>query len=176
MAHGTPGSGGKGAWLHDRRCDFLCHAPYAEHPFPGRRPDRHERRRLPPTEPLPRIRPDCPDPRRGDRSLRDEDRYLFLESILSARDCFYISYVGQSIKDNSEIPPSVLVSELIDAIDRVFTVGKDITIEDHLVTRHRLQAFSRDYFTDGSPLFSYSAENCAALNEKRSGPKELRSF
>ncbi len=115
-------------------------------------------------------------PRRGDRSLRDEDRYLFLESILSARDCFYISYVGQSIKDNSEITPSVLVSELIDAIDRGFTAGNDITIEDHLVTRHRLQAFSRDYFTDGSPLFSYSAENYAALHEKRSGPKESMEF
>ena len=33
-------------------------------------------------------------PRRGDRSLRDEDRYLFLEAILSARDCLYLSYVG----------------------------------------------------------------------------------
>jgi exodeoxyribonuclease V gamma subunit len=103
------------------------------------------------------------NPRRGDRSLRDEDRYLFLESILSARDCLYISYIGQSIKDNSEIPPSVLVSELLDVIDRGFTAGKDNTIEGHLVTRHRLQAFSRDYFADDSPLFSYSAENCAAL-------------
>ena len=55
-------------------------------------------------------------PRRGDRSLRDEDRYLFLESILSARECLYISYLGQSIQDNSEIPPSVLVSELLDYI------------------------------------------------------------
>lgn len=115
-------------------------------------------------------------PKRGDRSLRDEDRYLFLESILSARDCLYISYVGQSIKDNSEIPPSVLVSELMDAIDRGFTAGKDISIEDRLVTKHRLQAFSRDYFSDASPLFSYSAENCGALNEKRSGPKESMEF
>ena len=116
------------------------------------------------------------NPRRGDRSLRDEDRYLFLESILSARDCLYISYIGQSIKDNSEIPPSVLVSELLDAIDRGFSADKNISIADHLVTRHRLQAFSRDYFTDGSPLFSYSTENCAALLEKRSGPGESREF
>jgi exodeoxyribonuclease V gamma subunit len=58
------------------------------------------------------------NPRRGDRSLRDEDRYLFLESILSARDSLYLSYVGQSIRDNSEIPPSVLVSEFLDAIDK----------------------------------------------------------
>ncbi|MFZ3115043.1 MAG: hypothetical protein WA121_05495, partial [Syntrophales bacterium] len=115
-------------------------------------------------------------PRRGDRSLRDEDRYLFLESILSARDCLYISYVGQSIKDNSEVPPSVLVSELLDAIERGFQAGKGGTIEDQLLTRHRLQAFSRDYFTTGSPLFSYSAENCAALLERSRGPREARDF
>ena len=115
-------------------------------------------------------------PRRGDRSLRDEDRYLFLESILSARDCLYISYVGQSIKDNSEVPPSVLVSELLDAIERGFQAGKGGTIEDQLVTRHRLQAFSRDYFAAGSPLFSYSAENCTALLEKSRGPREARDF
>ena len=110
------------------------------------------------------------NPRRGDRSLRDEDRYLFLESILSARDCLYISYVGQSIQDNSRIPPSVLVSELLDAIDRGFTAGQSSSAADHLLTQHRLQAFNRDYFTDGSPLFSYSAENCAALLEKQIGP------
>jgi exodeoxyribonuclease V gamma subunit len=115
-------------------------------------------------------------PRRGDRSLRDEDRYLFLESILSARDCLYISYVGQSIKDNSQIPPSVLVSELLDAIDRGFTAGRSSAAADPLVIRHRLQAFSRDYFTDDSPLFSYSAENCAALLEKRSGPGKSCEF
>jgi exodeoxyribonuclease V gamma subunit len=116
------------------------------------------------------------NPRRGDRSLRDEDRYLFLESILSARNCLYISYIGQSIKDNSEIPPSVLVSELLDVIDRGFTAGLDNTTEGRLVTRHRLQAFSRDYFADDSPLFSYSAENCEALQEKRSGPKASAEF
>ncbi len=112
------------------------------------------------------------NPRRGDRSLRDEDRYLFLESILSARDCLYISYVGQSIKDNSRIPPSVLVSELLDAIDRGFTAGKEQLQSMTVSSReHRLQAFSRDYFTDGSPLFSYSAENCAALHGKAKRPR-----
>ena len=106
------------------------------------------------------------NPCRGDRSLRDEDRYLFLESILSARDCLYISYAGQSIKDNSEIPPSVLVSEFIDAIGKGFAMDEK-ELKLRLVTQHRLQAFSWEYFTDASSLFSYSAENCIALLEKR---------
>ncbi|MGD0845128.1 MAG: exodeoxyribonuclease V subunit gamma [Geobacteraceae bacterium] len=116
------------------------------------------------------------NPRRGDRSLRDEDRYLFLESILSARDSFYLSYVGQSIRDNSEIPPSVLVSEFLDAIARGFTAGEGEKIADLLVTRHRLQAFSREYFDGGSTLFSYSEENCAALLDRRNNPWEAAEF
>jgi exodeoxyribonuclease V gamma subunit len=110
------------------------------------------------------------NPRRGDRSLRDEDRYLFLESILSARQYFYISFVGQSIKDNCEIPPSVLVSEFLDSIGTGFT-SDGASIEKRLVTKHRLQAFSSDYFTGNPPLFSYSEENCAALLEKRNSPQ-----
>ncbi len=106
------------------------------------------------------------EPQKGDRSLRNEDRYLFLESILSARDMLYISYVGQSISDNSELPPSVLVSELLDAVRRGFSLPDAGSVEQHLVVRHRLQAFNREYFTSGSPFFSYSAENFRALVEK----------
>ncbi|ABK99756.1 exodeoxyribonuclease V subunit gamma [Pelobacter propionicus] len=114
------------------------------------------------------------NPQPGDRSLRDEDRYLFLECLLSARTHFYLSYVGQSVKDNSAIPPSVLVSEFLDAIGAGFTSG-EMTLEQRLVTSHRLQAFSRSYFDATSGLFSYSAENCAALLDatQRSGEPAL---
>ncbi|UFS70145.1 exodeoxyribonuclease V subunit gamma [Geomonas sp. RF6] len=103
------------------------------------------------------------DPQRGDRSARDEYRYLFLECLLSARKYLYMSYVGQSIKDNSTIPPSVVVSEFLDAVEGSFEApGRKV--EERLVTKHRLQAFSRSYF-DGSGLFSYSTENCDAVKE-----------
>lgn len=115
-------------------------------------------------------------PRRGDRSLRDEDRYLFLESILSARDCLYISYVGQSIKDNSDVTPSVLVSEFLDAVARGFKADHHDKIEKRLVTKHRLQAFSRSYFTGEAPLFSYSRENVSALLAKQNGKNDSEVF
>lgn len=99
--------------------------------------------------------------RLGDRSSREDDRYLFLETLISARERLYISYVGQSIKDNSEAPPSVLVSELLDYVAQGFELpGKDI-VQDHVLTRHRLQAFSTAYFGSGR-LFSYSRENLKA--------------
>ncbi|MGC8400615.1 exodeoxyribonuclease V subunit gamma [Enterobacter mori] len=57
-----------------------------------------------------------PKPKRGDRSRRDDDRYLFLEALISAQSKLYISYIGRSIQDNSERFPSVLVQELVDYI------------------------------------------------------------
>ena len=109
-------------------------------------------------------------PQPGDRSAREEDRYLFLEAILSARQKLYISYVGQSIKDNTEIPPSVVVSELIEAIEQGFIegTGRD-GIPDHICIRHRLQAFSPSYFEGQTGLFSYSEENLNALKARESG-------
>ena len=105
-------------------------------------------------------------PQAGDRSRRIDDKYLFLESIISARSKLYISYVGQSIQDNSILPPSVLVSELLDTIKKSFAVSAK-HLHEEIVTRHRLQPFAPWYFRGGTRLFSYSNENMlAGLAEK----------
>jgi exodeoxyribonuclease V gamma subunit len=107
-------------------------------------------------------------PKPGDRSRRNDDRYLFLESLLSARKTFYLSFVGQSVQDNSMIPPSVLVSELIDYIEKNFEFPEKNIIDDHLLTKHRLQAFSPKYFEECKvqnakcKMFSFSQENFEA--------------
>jgi len=113
--------------------------------------------------------------RLGDRSSREDDRYLFLETLISARQRLYISYVGQSIKDNSVAPPSVLVSELLDYVAQGFDLQAKDIIEDHVLTRHRLQAFSPAYF-GGGRLFSFSRENLKAsqvLLPERKSPGDL---
>ena len=76
--------------------------------------------------------------RKGDRSRRIDDRYLFLEAILSARDVLYVSFEGRSLKDNQVKPPSVVVSELMEYNEAVFE-----TIE---LIEHPLQPFSRRYY------------------------------
>lgn len=48
-------------------------------------------------------------PESGDRSRAKEDRYLFLEAILSARESLYLSYQGVSAKDNTERQPSTVL-------------------------------------------------------------------
>lgn len=98
-------------------------------------------------------------PRLGDRQARDDDRYLFLEALLAARDCFWLSYVGQSIKNNSEVCPSVIVGEFIDVVKASF-VAPDTEILDQVITKHPLQPFSPDYFSSESKLFSYSKAYC----------------
>lgn len=100
-------------------------------------------------------------PRIGDRSRRNDDKYLFLEALMSARNKLYISYVGQSIQDNTPTPPSVLVSELLDYIHAGFGFSSE-----QVITRHRLQAFSPHYFSKDNGLFSYSAENFSAISSR----------
>ena len=118
------------------------------------------------------------NPRPGDRSVRNDDRYLFLESILSARQQLYISYVGQSMRDNSVIPPSVLVSELMDAIRKGFRLSGGDIIDDRVAVRHRLQAFSPAYFDPETDprLFSYSEENCRTARQLISPRQEPTPF
>ena len=98
----------------------------------------------------------------GDRSVRDDDRYLFLETILAAREVLYLSYQGRSLQDDTEFPPSVLVGELLDALDATFKfpIGN---ARKQLGRVHRLQAFSPAYFDSSRPeLVSYSAANAQA--------------
>ncbi len=101
--------------------------------------------------------------RKGDRSKRDDDLYLFLEALLSARDALSISYIGQGIQDNAPIPPSVVVSALLEYLEKAFA-------SPEVVRKHSLQAFNAKYFTPGTNLFSYSRDNALAARALWAGP------
>ncbi|MDO4637614.1 MAG: exodeoxyribonuclease V subunit gamma [Lautropia sp.] len=91
------------------------------------------------------------DYRPGDRSRREDDHYLFLEALLSARERLYISWEGRSALDNAYKPPSVLVAQLRDHLRAGWRLsgaersGRDALLE-RLTTVHRLQPFSRAYY------------------------------
>lgn len=97
--------------------------------------------------------------RPGDRSRRDDDRYLMLEALLAARDKLYISWVGRNVHDNSEQPASVLVSQLRDYL----AAGWDCQLAE-MTTEHPLQPFSRRYFETGG-LTTYAREWRAAHSD-----------
>ncbi len=91
-------------------------------------------------------------PRLGDRLPSIDDRYQFLEALISARDCFYLSFVGRSIKNNDALPPAVVVSELLEVLEYSYGVAKE-----DIVVEHPLHPFSLKYFQGiGDHFFSYS--------------------
>ncbi len=94
--------------------------------------------------------------RPGDRARRDDDRQLMLEALLSARRALYISWAGHHVRDNSEQPPSVLVSQLRDYLAAGWRGAHDLLAER--TTQHPLQPFSRAYFEAGTALFTHAAE------------------
>lgn len=89
-------------------------------------------------------------PRRiGDRSRRQDDRYMFLEAILSAEERLYLSYKGFDLKDNSECFPSVLLSEFQEVCVRSFTDRSSKEAKKLLAQwtyEHRLQPFHAAYY------------------------------
>ncbi len=101
--------------------------------------------------------------RPGDRSRRDDDRYLMLEAVLAARDKLYISWVGRNVRDNSCQPASVLVSQLRDYL----AAGWALDLQA-LTTEHALQPFSRRYFERGG-LLTYAGEWRAAHGAEGEG-------
>ncbi|WP_232470225.1 MULTISPECIES: exodeoxyribonuclease V subunit gamma [Methylococcus] len=117
-------------------------------------------------------------PRRGDRQRRYDERNLFLDLLLAARDRLYLSYTGRSVRDNSHLPPSTLLSELLDyVLPLVAAEGGSLDeARRRLVVEHPLQAFSPVYFDAAMPkdarLVSFNSEYCEALRAARS-PRPL---
>lgn len=109
----------------------------------------------------------------GDRSRRDDDRYLFLEALLSAQQTLYISYVGRSIQDNSERVPSVLVSELLEYCHQNYCLEDEQSLAcdesgerllSALVTYHPMVPFSPNAFVGDQQ--SYAKEWLPAANRQ----------
>jgi exodeoxyribonuclease V gamma subunit len=91
--------------------------------------------------------------RKGDRSRRADDRYQFLEILLSARQRLIVTYIGQSQANNETIPPSVVITELLDVLRDYYQLSK-------LTTKHPLQPFSKHYFDGVGDLLSFSEADC----------------
>ena len=96
-------------------------------------------------------------PRPADRSMRQDDRYQFLEALLSAREKFLVTYVGQDIYDNHPLAPSTLVYELQDYMDSMAQGNESFSSMTRPVM-HPLHPFSPRYFQPGTGLFSYDPE------------------
>jgi exodeoxyribonuclease V gamma subunit len=113
-------------------------------------------------------------PRPGDRSPRADDRYLFLETLLAARERLLLFYPGASQRDAAEKAPSVVVAELLDLIDRSFAGQGGRPARELLVERHPLQAWSAANFDPARP--SSSRENAEASRALAAPREEMPPF
>jgi len=94
-------------------------------------------------------------PRYGDRNVKDNDKYLFLETVLSARDKLYISFIGKDIKNNEDKEPSVILSEFCDYLEKRF--GEDYLKK--ISFHHKLHNFHPCYFKKECKFINYSKED-----------------
>jgi exodeoxyribonuclease V gamma subunit len=115
-------------------------------------------------------------PRAGDRQRRLDDRNLFLDLLLAARERLYLSYTGRSIRDNSVRPPSVVVAELLETLLPAVAQapGDSAALTEarrHLLVENPLQAFAARYFQGDDPRRrSFNRELCDALRHALAAP------
>jgi exodeoxyribonuclease V gamma subunit len=91
-------------------------------------------------------------PQAGDRQIREDDRQLFLEAILAARERLVITWPGRASSGDAahERPPSACLAELCDAVDAAYIWDGDGEAQrpsQRLTTVHPLQPFSAAYLT-----------------------------
>ncbi|MBK8974778.1 MAG: exodeoxyribonuclease V subunit gamma [Planctomycetes bacterium] len=105
--------------------------------------------------------------RRGDRSTRADDRLLFLETLLAARERLIVTYTGRSARDDSELAPSSCLAELLDQIDRTLRCAEPGTAaRERVVVRAPLQPFDPRHFDGSEPrLAGFSPSDFDAARE-----------
>ncbi|MCG8572127.1 MAG: exodeoxyribonuclease V subunit gamma, partial [Spirochaetes bacterium] len=119
-------------------------------------------------------------PKQGDYFTRDEDRYLFLETLLSCRKKLIISYLGQNLKDQRDYPPSILVTQLL---DEIYHTKKQYNPKlqfkefiSQMVNKHHRHAYHPDYFQKNSLSTSYSHKYYEAAKVYCAKEKRKTSF
>jgi exodeoxyribonuclease V gamma subunit len=86
------------------------------------------------------------EPRRGDRDSRSEDRYLFLEALMSARDRLHLSFIGEGVRDAKPRNPASPLAELLQFLDTQHGLLADDDTPRPWLLQHPLQPFDARYY------------------------------
>src|SRR3990170_7060414 len=86
------------------------------------------------------------NPRTGERDVRSEDRQLFLDAILAARETLVVSYPGANEPTGAARPPAVPLGELLDALDSAAARP----VRDTVLVHHPLQPFDTRNLVPGA--------------------------
>lgn len=66
--------------------------------------------------------------RPGDVSPRERDQYMFLEALLCARERFVLSYVARDEQTGDPLPPSPVLSALLEMLEKGYTGNRDALV------------------------------------------------
>jgi exodeoxyribonuclease V gamma subunit len=91
----------------------------------------------------------------GDVSPAERDRYLFLETILAARERIFFSYIARNAKTGDDLEPSPVIRELQNML-RGFIDKKTL---DKLTIKHPTSRYDLKYFPEFSADASSDSEN-----------------
>jgi exodeoxyribonuclease V gamma subunit len=125
-------------------------------------------------------------PRVGERDRRSEDRQLFLDAILAAKERLVILYTGADERTGATRPPAVPLGELLDVLDRTAMVGRssamggETRVSGRVRVRHPLQPFDARNFQAGELLeerpFSFDRASYAGSRALRDGQTAVAPF
>lgn len=87
-------------------------------------------------------------------SEEEEDRYLFLEALLSAREHLLLLH---STSATEEKMPSPILRELKEYCDHAYTIAGEIA-STHITCTHPLHAYDLSYFSNQAELRSFSKQ------------------
>ncbi|MCB9475022.1 MAG: exodeoxyribonuclease V subunit gamma [Candidatus Delongbacteria bacterium] len=103
--------------------------------------------------------------RHGDRDPRREDRLLFRQALLGAREVLYLSWCGRDARHNTERAACGPVRSLLDWLDcQQAGDGRSLP-----VIQHPLQPFHAALFHENAPRRSYRDDLATALARRAAG-------
>ncbi|MDZ7829486.1 MAG: hypothetical protein U5K33_08375 [Halofilum sp. (in: g-proteobacteria)] len=114
----------------------------------------------------------------GDPSVRDADRMTFLQALMAARHCFYLSYTGRNVADGEALQPSPVVGEFLDFLHGHHFAGQSRDdFRAAVVTEQPMHPFSPRYFEpDTTRLFTFVDDwrrAAEAQRGERAAPRPL---
>lgn len=92
------------------------------------------------------------DPWVGERDSRSEDRQLFLDAILAARERLVLLYTGHDQRTGAHRPPAVPLGELVDVLTGAAPAAARQRLREQVVTHHPLQSFDPRNYAAEAPF------------------------
>lgn len=96
----------------------------------------------------------------GDPGCDSEDRYFFLQNILLAKDCLYLSHAGKNPANGEAKPPAAVVLELLDWLKQQ-GISQECTPREHPIL-----SYDPLYFQEGG-FFTYDEGIARAMSRQK---------